>query len=104
MDSAPAQLPCTKQAMHRGSSFHVLFHVLNSFCQVLVVMDSYSQIYVGTHYFTLILYEHLCHMLIPYGIPFAPHLHDKEKREKKKERNETKQENFCGGKSSFVRA
>jgi hypothetical protein len=27
----------------------------------------------------------------------------REKR-KKKDRNETKQENFCGGKSSFVRA
>ncbi len=39
---------------------------------------------VGTHYFTLILYEHLCHMLIPYGILFAPHLHDKEKREKRR--------------------
>jgi hypothetical protein len=34
---------------------------------------------------------------------FAPHLHDKRK-ERKKESNETKQENFCGGESSFVRA
>jgi len=49
------------------------------------------------------LYERLCRMLIPYGIRFAPHLHDKrkEREKKRKERNETKQENFCGGKSSF---
>jgi len=67
-------------------------------------MDSYSHIYAGTHYLILILYEHLCHMLIPYGIRGLHLICMIREKRKKKDRNETKQENFCGGKSSFVRA
>ncbi len=108
MDSAPAQLyhapnePWLEASRIVPCSVPMFWTI---FVMVLVVMDSYSHIYVGTHYFISILYEqHLCHMLIPYGIRVAPYLHDKRKEEKKRKGMKQNKKKICGGKSSFVRA
>jgi polyferredoxin len=108
----PAQLSCTKQAMHRGGgggSFHVLFHVFEQFLSRSMML-SWTPILtfmLGTHDFFILIFciqERLCRMLIPYGIRFAPHLHDKRKEREKRRRKGMKQnkKTFVVAKVLFV--